>query len=219
MTEVTIVLVTHDRPQWLLETLRSLVTTAARSAATVRILVVDDSSTDAAHRIAYELGVEYLHLPANHGYAAARVIGVQHATGDYLAFFDDDDVAMPDWLPAHLAKAEEGFDVVAGSYIETDANLRRLRTHILETGTLEGLRAGRCPVNDFALIRRSALLGVRWRPDLNTAMMLSLWLSLAAKGARFATVAKPTWYRRLHDANMSARTADADLRAQAIAVV
>lgn len=219
MTAITVIVATHNRPYWLSHSLSSLRASAARTDAMVRVLVIDDASpTDDARRIARQSGAEYLRLPENVGLAAARVIGVERATGDYLAFFDDDDVAMPQWLPSHLATAEQGFDVVAGSYIETDARLVRLRTHVLETASLDGLLAGRNPVNDFALVRRSALDGIRWHPERGTAVMFSLWLSLAARGARFTTVAKPTWYRRLHDANMSSGIGEQDARFRAEAI-
>lgn len=214
LPEVTVVVATYDRARWLPEALRSLLESADEAKATVRILVVDDGSPGVGAKLAARrFGVEYFRLPENRGFAAARVAGVERATGDYLAFFDDDDVAMKAWLPTHLDKIEQGFDVVAGSYIETDAELRPLRTHVLEPVSLEGLLAGR------ALIRRSVLEGVTWHPERGTVLMLSLWLELAARGARFTTVARPTWYRRLHDSNMSGALDDRDgqLRLEAIA--
>ena len=152
------------------------------------------------------------------GYAQARLAGLHAVTTEFVAFLDDDDRLMPSWLQRSLAVMQD-CDVAAASYIETNAEMERLRTHILPPATLDDLRVGVCPVNDGALIRMSVLDGVRFRPDRDTAMMFSLWLDLAAKGARFGVVGEPVWYRRLHDSNMSSTVGDVDAawRAQAVA--
>lgn len=217
---VTLVVTTHERPTWLEQSLRSLLVTADNARAGVRILVIDDASRDpATGEVAKRLGVEYVHLPVNVGLARARAYAMAQADGDYVAFCDDDDVFRPDWLPLALEKAQTGYDVVGSSYVETDADLVPLRTHHLLTTTFADLLAGHVWTNDSSLIRMSALDGVSLRPERETAMMMTLWLDLAARGARFAVVPKPTWYRRLHASNMSAGIGgrDALLRRQAIA--
>ncbi len=191
MAEVTIIVTTIRRP-WLSECLASV-------PQGVNLTVVDDGE---------------LRL----GYARARLHGLVGVTTPYVAFLDDDDVLLPNWLPLHLA-AIQNADVVAGSYIETAADLRPLRTHILQTPTLADFRNRHCPVNDGALIRRSVLENVTWHPERDTVMMFSLWLELAVRGARFRVVNEPTWLHRLHGANMSAKIGrrDAKWRREAIA--
>ena len=166
----------------------------------VRTLVVDDG---------------YLHL----GYAAARLYGLQDITSEYIAFLDDDDVLGPDWLARSLAFAEDGCDVVAASYWETDQYLQPIRTVALMPATLSRLMGGHCPVNDGALVRRSVLDGVRWHPERDTVMMFSLWLDLLERGVRFGVVPEPIWYHRCHDGQMSRTIGEQDAawRAQAIA--
>ena len=153
------------------------------------------------------------------GYAGARLVGLAQATSEYVAFLDDDDMLGPDWLGKSLALAEDGCDVVAASYWETDQYLQPIRTVALMPATLSRLMGGHCPVNDGALVRRSVLDGVEWHPERDTVMMFSLWLDLLERGVRFGVVAEPVWYHRVHDGQMSRTIGEADAawRAEAIA--
>ena len=63
------------------------------------ILIVDDGSTDDSAAIARSFGSPIRVLTqANLGPAAARNLGISHATGDLLAFLDADDLWLPDKL-------------------------------------------------------------------------------------------------------------------------
>lgn len=67
-------------------------------------IVVDDGSTDGAGVIAAEYGVRLIRIPENRGLSAARNIGWQAATGEIVAYIDDDARPDPDWL-SYLAAA------------------------------------------------------------------------------------------------------------------
>ena len=81
------------------------------------VIVIDDGSTDATAHIVRQLfpGVRYcLH---NHGgTAAARNRGVELATGEFLAFLDQDDLWTGDKLAAQVAtfQADPQLDIVFG---------------------------------------------------------------------------------------------------------
>ena len=73
----------------------------------LRILVVDDGSTDSVPQAAAEFrDVRYLRID-HRGLSAARNHGAREATGEILAFLDDDAAADEDWL-TYLALAFEG---------------------------------------------------------------------------------------------------------------
>ena len=61
-----------------------------------QIIVVDDGSTDDTQQMLAKFGdqIEVFTQP-NRGPGAARNLGVSHATGDYLAFLDSDDLFLP----------------------------------------------------------------------------------------------------------------------------
>lgn len=214
MSETTIILTTHDRPAMLGVALASAVGTGAR------VIVVDDASaTDAARHLAAEHGVDYVRHDAPVGFIRARVAALAEVTSEYVAFLDDDDMLGADWLALSIAKMAEGYDVVSASYWETDSALSPTRTRILAVPTMARLLGGHCPINDGALVRRSVLEGVTWHVERDTVAMLSLWLDLFERGARFGVVEAPCWYHRLHRGNMSAALPEQDAawRAEAIA--
>lgn len=83
------------------------------------IVVVDDGSTDDTAAIARNYGeaVRYVYQ-ANAGVAAARNAGVQHATGDWLAFLDADDWYYPERLRRHAEwiRRDPEVDFLTGDY-------------------------------------------------------------------------------------------------------
>jgi len=80
-------------------------------------IVVDDGSTDGAGDIAAEYDVRLIRTQ-NQGLSAARNLGWQSATGEIVAYIDDDARPDPDWL-AYLAAAflKEDFVGVGGPNI------------------------------------------------------------------------------------------------------
>ena len=214
MNDVTLVVTTCDRPFYLDECLASL--------PDVRRIVVDDSSQgynrDRNRGVAERRGCEYVGS-AHVGTSGARLAGLALVASEFFAFFDDDDVMLPNWLPLHLEAIRKA-DVVGSAHWETDANLRPMKLQALPAPTMAGLLRCQVPISDNALFRRSALKGVTWHPERNHVMMLSLWLALMAKGARFAMLDTPTWMYRIHGANQTPATRDeqdAAFRREAIA--
>lgn len=97
---VSCVIATRDRWDLLQRAL------ACARGAGVEIVVVDDGSTDDTATLGPGLdGVTWLRRDGG-GAAAARNAGAEAATGDWLAFLDDDDEWLPGKLPAQLAVLE-----------------------------------------------------------------------------------------------------------------
>jgi glycosyltransferase involved in cell wall biosynthesis len=224
--DVTIVVTTFDRAAWLEASLHSILTSAAigrQAGITTRVLVVDDASpNDETRDVAGRLGVDYVRVPVNDGRRTpsfGRVVGLGQVDSRYHAFFDDDDIMLPRWIPLHVAALEAGHDICSTAFWRTDASLLPTRQVVPAVATLGDLMAGRNPINDQSLVRREALAGIEWEPELDNVMVLPVWLELAFRGRSFHRLEEPTFLHRRHDENTSdhLEPSDADLRRQVIA--
>jgi glucosyl-dolichyl phosphate glucuronosyltransferase len=103
---ISVVICTRNRARLLNRALISLVEQAFPRR-DYEILVVDNQSTDRTYEIVkqfQEKGVRYLREDRI-GSSVARNTGWSNAAGRYIAFFDDDGIASPEWLAA----IREGF--------------------------------------------------------------------------------------------------------------
>lgn len=84
------------------------------------VVVVDDASTDDTSRVLTDaaassaLSVAVYRNDRSAGIASARNVGWRAASGDVVAFTDDDCVPDPGWLEAGVAAVDAGVDVVVG---------------------------------------------------------------------------------------------------------
>lgn len=92
---VSVVIPTYNGAQFIAEALHSV---RAQEYHPTETIVVDDGSTDASAAIIQAFaGVRYIHQH-NQGVGAARNTGVRAATGEFIAFLDQDDR----WTPPKL---------------------------------------------------------------------------------------------------------------------
>jgi LmbE family N-acetylglucosaminyl deacetylase len=93
--KISVVVRTRDRGALLAEALGSLAAGAYRRA---EVVLVNDGGRPPSPPADFPLPVVRVDLPENRGRAAAAEAGVAAATGDYVAFLDDDDLAAPEHL-------------------------------------------------------------------------------------------------------------------------
>jgi len=103
----SVVVRTRDRPELLAEALASLAAGTYRRA---EVVLVNDGGAPPEVPGDYPLEVVRVDLAENVGRAAAANAGVAAATGDYVTFLDDDDLAAPEHL-ATLAALVAARDV------------------------------------------------------------------------------------------------------------
>lgn len=97
----SVVVPTYNRPEFLRECLASV---RAQTLEDFECIVVDDGSNTAGPAIPDDERFRLLALETNHGVTHARQTGCDEATGEFLAFLDDDD----QWTPNRLEIALEG---------------------------------------------------------------------------------------------------------------
>lgn len=92
---ISVIVRTRDRPDLLAEALASLAEGEYRRA---EIVLVNDGGEPPPVPGGFPLPVVRVDLAENRGRAAAAEAGIAAATGDYVAFLDDDDLAAPEHL-------------------------------------------------------------------------------------------------------------------------
>jgi GT2 family glycosyltransferase len=108
--DATIVICTYNRAAMLAEALASLGSLRMRPGVSYEILVVDNASTDETPQVVASLAQDAKTplrrvCETRRGVAAARNRGIDEAHAEWIAFFDDDQLADPDWLQKLLDAA------------------------------------------------------------------------------------------------------------------
>jgi glycosyltransferase involved in cell wall biosynthesis len=106
MPRVSVIVPTYNRGDVLARAIESVLRQELRD---LELIVVDDCSTDDTESIVESYDdprVRYFRHETNRGGSAARNTGIEHATGEYVAFLDDDD----EYRPKKLTKQVECLD-------------------------------------------------------------------------------------------------------------
>lgn len=121
--DISVIVCTYNRAALLYRSVESLFSLRTDTAFGFEILVVDDASTDDTPAILAGLQ-RRSPVPlrwtraTGAGIAAARNLGLREARGECVAFFDDDQIADPDWLlELWLTRISTGADCVGGARV------------------------------------------------------------------------------------------------------
>jgi GT2 family glycosyltransferase len=149
---LSIVLVSYDRPGDLLACLETLDRQEHRD---FEVIVVDNGRNEPAHDALSRYPVRWLRMTENRGVTRGRNVGTAHASGEVVAFLDDDCLAAPDLTHAFsrafrdraiyavrgrvLPKTGNGYNVLAYLYDRGD----RVFPFLLNTETVMAVRRDR----------------------------------------------------------------------------
>ena len=135
LADISVIIPAYNRAELIRETLRSLLN---QTVSAKEIIVVDDGSTDGtAEAVEREFSVFREQFSASHkpssvvkpslrvirqqnaGPGAARNRGLAEATGEFIHFFDSDDIASPNKHEEQLkALLEIGADIAYGPWVK-----------------------------------------------------------------------------------------------------
>ncbi|MBK7899116.1 MAG: glycosyltransferase family 2 protein [Azonexus sp.] len=164
----------------------ALASVASQSVRPEEIVVVDDGSRDDTQEYLTGLQRTSPDLPLvvlrqeNRGPAAARNAGIRIASGDYVAFLDDDDL----WLPEKLARQQQILAVhpdiaLLGCGADT---LFAPRGGLLQDIGLRSMLIRNWFLTPGVVARRDVLLACGGFPeDMCVCEDYALWLSIAEK--------------------------------------
>src|SRR5688572_644757 len=121
---VSVVVPTRDRPKFLRESLASIRALEADDL-TFEILVGDNGKDPQSLAVCEEFGARHFSVARN-GAGAARNAGLKAATGDFIAFLDDDDVWTREAVRGQLAvlDSDPKLEACFAQIQSTDQDLR-----------------------------------------------------------------------------------------------
>jgi glycosyltransferase involved in cell wall biosynthesis len=233
---VSIILPTFNRARLLPEAFESIRT---QSWERWELIVVDDGSTDDTAAVVRECTraiaqkVEYVHH-ANKGAYGARNTGLDHAAGEYVAFFDSDDLWLPeylercvnafeaapevDWVFAACRSVDETGAIIQPTTFETDLGPRPFL--FLKTKDVGALRIIDDPMAiechllngiycglQNSVIRRDVFAGHRFWEGYRVVEDVFFLTRALARGIRLAYLANVQVVYRIHGGNSSGSAA------------
>ena len=116
MDKVSVIIPTYNRADKLLGSVKSVLNQTYKN---LKLIIVDDASTDDTERVVSEINDErifYHKLEKNIGAAGARNAGVKLSDSKLIAFHDSDDKWLPDKLEKQVKYLTDhpSFDMVYG---------------------------------------------------------------------------------------------------------
>jgi len=185
MPVVSVIIPTYNRAAMLREAIESV---RAQAVKNVEIIVVDSHSTDETAEVLRRAGADVMHLRQERlGVAAARNLGIQHASAAYIAFLDSDDRWLPGKLERQLAYLRDHPEVGLvyarmWSYHVDRPTERRLDPYVIARTFEELLNGPNAVTTSTVLLRRECLDAVGlFNPALRAAEDHELWLRIAKK--------------------------------------
>jgi glycosyltransferase involved in cell wall biosynthesis len=158
--EVSVVIATYNRAELLPATIKSVLDQRFQK---YEIIVVDDGSSDATRKALapFESRIRYIYQE-NRGPAAARNLGVRHATAPWIAIQDSDDVCAANYLEALYGFAKDhpdyGLVFANGAYLDGPEHNRETIIPAVVSRRLKrrGVRLG--DIFDKSIVRLQASL-------------------------------------------------------------
>lgn len=191
---VSIVIPVFNKARWIEETLMSV---ANQSYKDWEAIIVDDGSTDDSLSVIRAFtsgnpGDWTIVTQVNQGQCKARNVGIEHSTGEFIAFLDGDDLWAENKLDVQVRILEEHKDaaLVICPYLIYDANSKRRNMrfvlHKNQKTMLRnwlGLRGFGGGTESTGLVRRSLLEKAKgFDLDLSTSAGLDLTMRLGELG-------------------------------------
>jgi len=212
MPRVSIIMACFNAEQFVAEAVRSVL---GQTFEDFELIVVDDCSSDKSVEVvkstsAGDQRVKILTTASNSGASAARNLAFLHASGEWFAILDADDVFLPNKLAKQIARIDntKGFITLIGAgchIVNRQGEVQSTHRYPERSNTLKRRLIGHVPFppHSSLMYRASAIQELKgFNSRFDPAEDLDLWLRLRPYG-EFACLPEPLVKYRVHENNTS----------------
>lgn len=217
MSEISVVMSVYNGGRYIAAAIDS---TLNQSFGDFEFIIVDDGSTDDTVSIIRNFGDKRIKLiQNNHNYIDSLNVGINYASGEYIARMDADDIMHVDRLKIqHAIMEEEQSITVCGTW------MRRFGANISSdnlVGKVSGLienplmrfTQGDCIANPTSMIRTAFLREHKLQyENYAYAEDFKFWAEVAKLGGQFYIDSQPLLYYRISEFQVSALKASEQKR-------
>lgn len=195
----SVVITTYNRPDFLEVSLESVLNQTVEA---LEITIIDDNSSVDYREILGKFSddrIRYIKQPVSGGANVARNLGVKKSMGDVVAFLDDDDAWLPDYLSHHMEKYREGAQAVVSGFKHL-GNESKVRVNSDVNVTKGSLVKGNtyCGMSGFSC-KRDLLIDMPFDTKLNNGQDWDMFVRLFNKGIQFKNIQKPVFLYRFQN--------------------
>lgn len=195
----SVVITTYNRPDFLKEALLGI---KAQSYQPSEIIIIDDNSTSSYEDVLpliQEMSANYIRQPESCGANRARNIGVSIAQGDVIAFLDDDDIWLPDYLQRHFDLYVDGAQALVSGFKQLgkeSVEVVNLDSAVTKTSLLRGNTY--CGMSGFSA-HRSILKEHPFDETLNNGQDWDMYVRLFQLEIDFRNIPTPIFLYRFQN--------------------
>ncbi len=201
----SVVVPCYNGQAYLEETLK---TALAQTYPAIEIIVVNDGSTDRSREIACSMGPRVTVVDQeNRGLSGARNTGARHASGDWIAFLDADDLWIPEKLAlqAEAIMADPRLDIVYTDLYRLEADGSTPEVRVPPPAAVIERLWYETPILPSTVVARTQML--RAEPWDERVRLSEDWeyFNRISKRYVFGAVSVPTTYYRQHPESLSSK--------------
>lgn len=211
LPKVTIIMATYNRAHFIVETLQSI---QAQTFKDWECLIVDDGGTDNTQEViapilAQDKRFQYLKRTENYkkGLPGCRNYGLDLAKGEYVIFFDDDDIVHPqnlEFCTKELSKNDVSFcrykrDVFTGKFDYLFDYSKADTSFYIDLNDLEKVLKNELPFNSCAVMwKKECFTNNQFVETLMYAEEWELYSRILSIGIKGISIEKCLFYGRKH---------------------
>lgn len=197
--EFSVVITTYNRPDYLAHSLESVIN---QTVSAKEIIIIDDNSSTDYSAVLNKFNdprIRYIKQAVSGGANVARNLGVKESSGDVVAFLDDDDVWLFDYLKEHRARYEDSADAVVSGFKHL-GNEKEVRINSDKKVTKKSLLRGNkyCGMSGFSC-KKKVLDEMPFDTELNNGQDWDMFVRLYQHNIQFNNIPEPIFLYRFQN--------------------